>query len=284
MGMKNTWFVLFWFVAVLIACTREKSPGEEHVHTSLILYPGHSPLTRAASPDEDKLTDCNILVFNAYGDLEQQYYLSIRDTLRCSLELLKDVPYTFLAAANLGYKLPAMTLAEARQYRYHLAYPDEYSRGLPMAALAQNQLPAEKLELHLERLMARLDLRLDRRKMEEDALMKVTEVTIGLCPQSATLFPGSCVETVTQTFSRGFTLRGNELDALNRDMPDALSGIASLYLLENCSQQHPSYIEIKAEYHSADFHTAPGEPLTYRFPLGDIVRNTVYPVTVLIDF
>ncbi len=95
------------------------------------------------------------------------------------------------------------------------------------------------------------------------------------------LFPGSGVETASQAFARGFTLEGQELEALNRDQNDGLSGTVSLYLLENCSEIHPSHILISAEYHSPDYHTDPGAPFVCRVPLDPVVRNTVYPVVAV---
>ena len=152
-----------------------------------------------------------------------------------------------------------------------------------MAVVLEEVLVTEQMSLQLERLMARMDLRMDRRELEADVLLKVTEVSIGNCPSSVSLFPGSGVETASQTFQQGFTLKDAEVDALNRDSADVLSGTVSLYLLENVNPTHESFLEIKAQYHSPDYHTTPGEPLTYRVPLGEVRRNTVYPIIVSVS-
>lgn len=235
--------------------------------------------TKADFPDEAKLSDWNLLIFNAFGDLEEHAYGKGSPTYKT--RLLRDVPYTLVAAANLGYRLPIHSLADARAYRYYLSRPDDYREGIPMAAVLEDVLVTEQMPLRLERLMARLDLRLDRRELDADILLKVTEVSVGNCPSSVTLFPGSCVETASQAFARGFTLEGQELEALNRDLNDGLSGTVSLYLLENCSEIHPSHILISAEYHSPDYHTDPGAPFVCRVPLDPAVRNTVYPVVAV---
>ena len=235
--------------------------------------------TKADFPDEVKLSDWNLLIFNAFGDLEEHAYG--KGTPMYKTRLLRDVPYTLVAAANLGYRLPIHSLADARSFRYYLSRPDDYREGIPMAAVLEDVLVTEQMPLRLERLMARLDLRLDRRALEADVLLKVAEVSVGNCPSSVSLFPGSGVETASQAFARGFTLEGQELEALNRDLNDGLSGTVSLYLLENCSEIHPSHILISAEYHSPDYHTDPGAPFVCRVPLDPVVRNTVYPVVAV---
>ncbi|MBR4740774.1 MAG: hypothetical protein IK074_06395 [Bacteroidales bacterium] len=274
-------FVLSVFL-LLAACTRG-GPDNMFIETTLILGPGESLATRADMPDEGIITDWNLLIFNAFGDLEEQVYVPSHpsNSLSYRTRLLREVPYTIIAAANLGYQLPVHCLADAREYRYHLARPDDYKNGIPMAVVLEEVLPAEQMSLRLERLMARIDVRTDRRELEADVLLKVTEVSIGNCPSSVSLFPGSGVETASQAFRQGFSLKDAEVEALNRDGADALSGTVSLYLLENVNPTHESYLELKAQYHSDDFHTNPGDPLTYRIPLGEVVRNTVYPITAV---
>ena len=265
----------------LAACTRGE-PDNMFIETTLILGPGESLATRADMPDEEKVMDWNLLIFNAFGDLEEQIFVPSHpsNSLSYSTRLLREVPYTIIAAANLGYQLPVHCLADVLEYRYHLARPDDYKNGIPMAVVLEEVLPTEQMSLRLERLMARIDVRMDRRALEADVLLKVTEVSIGNCPSSVSLFPGSGVETASQAFRQGFFLKDAEVEALNRDRADALSGTVSLYLLENMNPTHESYLELKADYHSPDYHTDPGAPLTYRIPLGEVVRNRVYPIIV----
>jgi hypothetical protein len=193
--------------------------------------------------------------------------------LKYEVRLLRDVPYTLLVALNLGYALPQMTLDEARTYRYHMAYPDEYSRGLPMVALREAVTPGDSIHLRAQRLMARVDLQLDRRQLSDDIFLKVTDVEVGGSASSVQLFPGSVAEDV---FRQGFTHRNEEVQSLNRFDAAGLSETVSLYVLENLAEG--SYVEIKAEYHSDDQHTEAGERVTYRFDLPPLRRNGVYPV------
>lgn len=263
---------LLGIVTGATACTRE---GNESTSTSLILDPLGRPLTRAADPDQLRLSDYNLLIYNAFGDLEEKVYVPARaltltdGRVEYRTTLLQEVPYTVLAAVNLGYELPCLSLDEAREYRYHLAYPDEYSRGLPMAARLEDVVLGERLEVPLERLMARIDLQLDTGALPDDVQWLVREASIGNCPSSVTPFAAS---TAQAHFTRGFRKEGRELDALNE------GDVVSFYLLEDLSGD--AYLEIKTEYHSKEWHSAPGAYLSFRLDLGAVERNTRYSITV----
>lgn len=298
-------------LVVLAACTREPSPV---VLTSLILSPPAPVQTRAGDPDDSKITDYNLYLFNSFGILEERVYVPYRSLkltdgkVQYSTTLLRDVPYTILAVANLGYEVPLRSLEEARSFRYHLAYPDEFTQGLPMAAFLQDIRVGEaaSVEVPLERLMARIELRIDRSDLLADIQFKVTEVRVGACPSSVQLVAPSKVNSREETFGLGYGKSGAQVSALNEDAGDGLSRSLSVYLLENRQgdlldnvitdsgkvfyeafyREVCSYIEIKAEYHSPTWHTPVGGRLIYRFYLGeslnnfDVCRNTWYRVTV----
>lgn len=260
---------LMVFVMVLLAaCTR--SP--QTVITSFAFILKEASATRAVSPEETLLSDCNILVFNPYGDLEERVYVPSRSlrapdgSLRYNVRLLRDVPYTVLCAFNLGYALPAMTLSQAREYRFSLAYPDEYTHGLPMVALREHVVPGDSLQLRAQRLMARIDLQLCKEEVPEDVSFKITDVEVTGCPSSATLFPGSVVR---DTFSRGLVFP-----------LDGFESPVRLYVLENLGEG--TGLDIRAEYQGPELNTGPGEKLHYRLPLPPLERNCVYPVTATI--
>ena len=257
--------------------------------TTILLKTG-VPATRASDPDEQRITDFNLLIFNHAGELEEKVYVSGRqmqylDGNACHrTRLLKGVPYTFLAAANLGYELPCRTLDEALDYRYHMAYPDEFKPGIPMAAVLANRESEESMEIPLERLMAKVVLSVDRRALDEDVQLVVRQVKVGGCPSSVQLFGESEGEPF---FSSGYTKDWSQVSALNR------SGEVSVYLLENIQGERPepsrtscSFVEMKMEYRSSSFQTRPGEYLIYRFFLQDspgdysVRRNVCYRITV----
>jgi len=308
--MKMRYAMLACLLAAC-ACSRE---GEVcPVPTRILLDPG-LPDTRASDPDEQLISDYNLLIFNAFGILEEKVYvprrkLKLQDGKAVfTTSLLLDVPYSFYAVANIGYELPCRTLEDLKQYRYYMTYPDEYSQGIPMAARAENTAVGHSgtFTLPLERVMARIDLSIDRSALDDDVTFVVDEVMVGGCPSSALLFSESRANDVAETFTVGFTKSGVETHALNRDIRPGHSGTVGLYLLENCQgdlldnvttpsgkvftdgryTQICSYIEIRAQYQSPRLSSQPGSHLIYRFYLGeslnnfDVRRNTLYSITV----
>ena len=302
--------ICFLALLFLAACTRAP---QAYVDTAIYLTPAWTR-TRANDPDEERITDYNLLIFNSFGILEEKVFLSRRQLVPEGGEvchrtrLLQDVPYTILAAANLGMELPCRTLEEALSYRYYMAYPDEFTPGMPMTAVLKDAVPGNdgRLQLPLQRLMARIDLRIDRRALDNDVQFTVREVSVGGCPSSACLFSPSKAESSEQIFQQGYVKYWSQVSALNQDTTLGISGPVSVYLLENIQgellehvttdrgkvfsdgryQEVCSYIEIKAEYHSPSLHSRAGEYLIYRFYLGEslndfsVRRNVLYSITV----
>jgi hypothetical protein len=253
------------------------------------------------------------LIYNAEGLLEERRYLSARQftvedgTIPLKTTLLTGAAYDIFVAANIGYALPALSRQAVDAYRFYFAYPDEYSRGIPMSARLDAYVSGGEAEVRipLVRTMARIDLALDRTELRSDVTFQVTCVTIGNGPSSVLLFGDSKAESATQVFSSGFTLEGRQVQALNIDQSPGVSGTVSLYLPENLQgdlldtddetekqfSEGPygrvcSYLEIRGSYHSDTWHSRAGEPLIYRFYLGDgpgnfdVFRNTACQVTV----
>lgn len=308
--MKKIPFLLF-FLFVLVGCTRSAQPT---VAVSIALLPPCNPLTRAADPDEDAITDYNLFIFNSFGILEEKVYASTRQVEKEAgvvthhTRLLQDVPYTILAAANMGYELPCRTLAEAKAYRYYMAYPDEFTPGIPMAAVMDQVCVGAdgQFSMPLKRLMARIDLRVDRSALDQDVSFTVRSVKVGGCPSSVQLFSVSKAESKDQIFGGGYVKSWQEVDGLNREVSVGMSSTTSVFVLENCQgdllehvtteqgkvfqnnryQEVCSYIELKASYHSPQWNTRSDGYLIYRFYLGeslnnfDIKRNVCYQVTV----
>jgi len=305
-------FLLPLFLLLLVPACRKPQP--EPLPTEILLDPGFPPDTRSADPDETRISDYNIFIYNCFGILEEKRFYSSR-TLKTqdgkvlyTTRLLQDVPYSVFACANIGYELPALSLEELKAYRYHMAYPDEFSTGIPMAGRLEGFTTGgePRITLPLERTMARIDLSVDRNALEADVTFTVTDVLVGGCPSSVILFGDSKAEKAGDIFTNGYRKSGNAVRALNTDVSLGQSGTVSLYLLENLQgdlldgvltdqgkvfsdgryAEVCSYIEIKADYLSDRWQTAPGEHLVYRFYLGgsldnfDVARNHRYRVTV----
>ena len=307
--------VLLVVLSLMIGCD-SRDRDERFGGTVLVLDLEGSTPTRSALPDETLVSDINLLIYNAEGLLEERRFISGRQlsvtdgAVRLKTSLLKGVPYDIFAAANIGYALPALSRQEIESYRYHLAYPDEYSRGMPMSAHLDGYVNEGETEvlLPLVRTMARIDVNIDRTKLDSDVSFQVTSVHVGNGPSSVRLFGDSRAETATQVFAGGFSLEGRQVQALNIDQTTGVSGSVSLYLPENLqgdlltTQDERgkvfsegqygkvcSYLEIRGSYHSSSWHTRAGEPLVYRFYLGDgpgnfdIFRNTACKVTVHLE-
>ena len=295
-------------VGLMIGCSGWKPDGEV-ARTAIVLdLDGRTP-TRSSLPDESLVSDINLLVYNEEGLLEERRFIRGNPgTLKTAL--LTEVPYGIFIAANLGYALPAVAREELEAYRFHLAYPDEYGRGMPMTGRLDGYVSHGEGEVHvpLVRTMARIDLRLDRTRLDGDVSFQVTSVRVGGCPSSVRLFGDSKAETSAQVFASGFTLDDRQVRPLNVDSSLGISHTVSLYLLENLQgdlldtdderrktfSEGPwaevcSYVEIRGTYHSSSWHTRPGETLAYRFYLGedpgnfDVYRNTACRVTVCLE-
>ena len=310
--MKTYLLYLFFILFVLVGCTRAELST---ISVSFSLLPESNSPTRANDPDEDRIADYNLFIFNAYGLLEEKVYVSSRQletengVVTHHTRLMQNVPYTILAAANLGYELPCRTLAEAKAYRYHMAYPDEFTPGIPMAVVLDNVRVGEDghFPLPLKRLMARVDLRIDRTGLDPDVHFTVRSVQIGGCPASVQLFNvQSKAESREHIFREGYVKSWREVDALNREESLGMSGTCHFYLLENCQgdllenvttdqgkvfqnslyQEVCSYIEIKADYRSPLWNSRSDSFLIYRFYLGenlnnfDVERNVCYQISV----
>ena len=307
--------VLLLVLSLMIGCD-SRDRDDRYAGTMLVLDLEGSTPTRSGLPDETLVSDINLLIYNSEGLLEERRFLSGRQltvtdgAVRLKTGLLKGVPYDIFAAANIGYALPALSRKDIESYRYHLAYPDEYSRGMPMSAHLDGYVNEGETEvlLPLVRTMARIDVNIDRSKLDSDVSFQVTSVHIGNGPSSVRLFGDSRAESATQVFAGGFSLEGKLVQALNIDQTTGVSGSVSLYLPENLQgdllttkdergkvftegqyDKVCSYLEIRGSYHSNSWHTRAGEPLVYRFYLGDgpgnfdIFRNTACKVTVHLE-
>ena len=302
-------------LSLVIGCTSWEQEGR-YAETWLVLDPESGVPTRSALPDDRLVSDINLLVFNAEGLLEDRRYYTSRQftvtdgTIGLGATLLTGSPYDIFVAANVGYALPALSRDAVEAYRYYLAYPDEYRRGLPMSGRLDGFVSggAAEVRIPLVRTMARIDLNLDRTRLDSDVTFQVTSVVIGNGPSSVMLFSDSKAESATQVFASGFSLDGQQVQALNVDQSPGVSGTVSLYLPENLQGdllttddendkyftegpygQVCSYLEIRGSYHSDTWHTRAGEPLVYRFYLGDgpgnfdVSRNTACRVTVHLE-
>lgn len=256
-------------ICVLASCAREGSPL---VRTAIFLDPEGALPTRSMDPDDNLITDYNLMIFNSLGFLEEKLFISSREMPQyrdgIKVKLLRGVPYTILAAANLGYALPEMDLEKALSYSFHLAYPDEFTRGIPMSAVLEDVEATDEIHLPLRRLMARVDIITDLSMLDTGINMVFREAAVGNCPSSALLFSPSERDGAQGTFASGYFKK-------------MTYGKATLYLLESLGDEGGPYIELRAEYFSPTLNTKPGGRLFYRIHFDEAIRNAHYTIHVI---
>lgn len=303
--------------AVLIAtasgCTEMSETESRDVE---IVLEKAVPPTRAADPDEELVSDLAIMIFGSDGTAEEQIRMSAealagKESLRFATRLLKGKTYRIYAWANTGQHLKAGTLDELKDLKVHLAYPDEYRAGIPMAGHIESiriDDRTSEIRIPLERLMSKISLRIDRGGLSDDTSMNVVYARIGNCPKSAYLFQDNRLTDKDGSFAAGFSRNELECSVLNSNTGNGISGELSLYMLENMQGRFSegeisdddskifsgndsrkdvcSYVELGLDYISPVMYSD-SRPLIYRFYLGndrnnlDVERNCHYRITVI---
>ncbi len=275
---------------------------ESRVPTDISLRSA-AAVTKVLEPDVDKIRDANIFVFSSDGFMERSEFI---EGDRCSLPLVKGRDYDIYVCVNFGYRLNVKSLDELMGLEFHLAYPDDYSTGMPMYGCILRARAGNDVVIRLKRLMASVRLSIDRSHLEKNVTMNVHSISIGNCPRRCRVFSGSSVSTHDECFSAGFRRDNAECSALNHGLENGKSEEISLYMLENLQGMFPrkissdsekvfqesellsevcSYIEIETEY-SSSTHFSDGGYLRYRFYLGEslndlnVERNCIYHITV----
>lgn len=295
---------------IICSCSEETEPQKlAEVQLSIS---GTDFMTRAADPDEDAVRDLNIYIFDSRGIIEEQIWIpEVMDSrsASCSATLLQGKEYSFYACANLGRRHEISSVSGLEDLKCHLAYPDDYREGMPMAGKAEGiriDKGQTEVRIALERLMAKISITMDRGGLSKDVSMNVTHIRIGNCPKTASVFKANRVTDHDECFSLGFSRNEVECSILNRNAGNGTSGTLSLYMLENMQgdlgnitsdsqkvfseydvrREICSYIEIWMDYRSPS-HASGDTPLKYRFYLGedrsnlDIERNCHYRITVI---
>lgn len=285
------------------------TPGcqENDLRTDVgISISGLNHITKAMLPDQEKISDLNLIIFDSRGKLE---YRSFGQKDSYQISLLKGERYLFCVCVNFGYEIMVENMEELMDLKYHLAYPDEYQEGIPMSAMKEESIYTDNQNIVLEpvRLMSQISMRIDRSRLTKDVDMKVRAIRIGNCPKWVKVFDDSGVGSEDDCFQVGFSHEGDECIALNRENSTRLSESVSLFMLENLQgifsdnditaddekvfssydvrSRKCSFVEVDLDY-SSDEWTSSSLPLTYRFYLGedrnslDIRRNCHYRITI----
>lgn len=306
MARKRRLYCKILILVLITVSGCSKYIGKNVMQDYRIVFGSEKILSKASDPDENLITDISLMVFDEKGNAEECLWLN-DGQYECELRLIKKTKYTFCACANLGYQVYADHIEELDEIIYYMSYPDEYREGIPMAARVEI-LVGDESEIHigLERLMAKISLRMDRSHLSENVEMNVRSVSIGNCPKNVRPFVSSRSEDEDDTFPAGFYRNDLETADLNYNIGNGLSRSVSLYMLENMQgdfhkeirHDHEkvfetddpkanicSYIEMELEYISDSMRSGEKD-LIYRFYLGEdrnslnVERNCHYSITV----
>ncbi len=304
---------VFCTMASFLGCSMEGNTEEGAAQPASVEVTVSKPMTKSEDPDENVISDINLFTFSEDGILEDCRYVPWREmadkkAITVKIMLVRGVRARIACLANLGYRLDGIrTSSDLDNYRYSMAYPDEYSKGMPMfGSMERVWTPQEKeIRLNLKRMMAKISISMDRSELDAGVKLNVKSVTIGNCPKSATLKGPSSPSGENDVFSRGFIKSYEDVNALNKSEKESMSGEVDVYMLENMNgnllddtvddngkilsgtkAKTCSYIEIRSEYISPGRQSGPDGYLIYRFYLGesssnfDVERNCHYHVTV----
>ncbi len=296
--------VLILVMTLFSSCSYKEQIKEEEI---VIKFSGKSLMSKTYYPEEEMVSDISLMIFDENGSAEECFWLE-DGTKECSARLIVGKRYIFCACANLGHQVYADDIGELEEFRFHMAYPDDYRNGIPMYARQEVTIGegCGEVTVALERLMAKISLRMDRRRLSDDVEMYVRSVRIGNCPRSSNIFSMNKAADEDECFPAGFSLYGEEVSGLNRTSESGVSGTVSLYMLENMQGKPDrpidkdsdkifdeddhrskvcSYIELELDYLSDDYLSL-GKGLIYRFYLGgsrndlNVERNCHYHITV----
>ncbi len=314
--VRNSFLGLNWLKIILLlfvfSCSR-KLDKETIVKTELTL--SYTPITtKAMMPDENKLKDIHLFLFNEHEHLEQVKHLRISDFqkkdtgLGYNLNLIKNKKYIIYVCANLDYNPIVTNLEDLNNIYCYLAFPDDYSQGIPMSGKSKifEAGSTQIVEIELERLMAKLSLKMDRSLLAEDVSITVKGVQVGNCPKTAKVFSVNTVDKEDMLFVSGFYLDEMDCWNLNKSLGNYTSDVVDLYILENIQGEihnpensangkyfknddpkalYTSYVEIEMDYKSKFYQTS-DKRLKYRFYLGEnhrdinVERNSHYKITI----
>ncbi len=303
-GIRSVFLILTAYMMAVTGCSKHGIEKEAEIRIS---FSCGTMSTRSTDPDEEKISDISLMVFDEYGAAEDFFWIKDRQK-ECRAKLLTGKKYIFCACANFGYQVYADNMEELDEIKFHLAYPDEYSQGIPMYAYQEVLIEDGEEDIHiiLERLMAKISIRMDRSRLSDDVEMYARSVKIGNCPRSASIFIPNQISDNDDCFPSGFSRYGSATDDLNSNSENGLSKAVSLYMLENMQgsldnhikddsdktfdkedprSQICSYIEMELEYMSDKWYSG-RKGLIYRFYLGsdrndlNVERNCHYQITV----
>ena len=280
-------------LCVIAGCSKEENADRCRVSVSIDTG---TYTCKSIDPEESKVTDISIMVFDEYGRAEATAWLTGNTSRPYSMTLTSGRKYRFVACVNFGYRINLDHASALTGIKYHMAYPDEYRNGIPMYADTGYILVKDACMVHMKltRLMSKISIRIDRNRLSEDVRMRVVGARVGNCPKVTHVFKSNSASSSDDCFASGFNKSEDDCGALNRMESIGISYPISLYMLENMQgafsdapiskdsekvfatydprRETCSYIELDIDYISPTTVSSNG-PLQYRFYLGENLNN-----------
>lgn len=304
-GIWSTILTGIGMLAGLLSGCGKQTAGKECIIT--LGVENYMIVSKAMMPDEYKISNINLLIFDSYGRIVENIYRKDRSPVNISL--ISGETYSFAATANFGYKVNVCTLDDLKRLTYHLAYPDEYREGMPMTSEIVSMKISGPMDIRLPlfNMMSKISIRMDRNRLSDGVDMNISGLRIGNCPKKALAFGQNTIDSRDDCFNIGFSLDALECGGLDRMEYLGISEEVSVYMFENLQGQFSekdicddgqkvipeddprfhtcSYIEMDINY-TSELWQSGQTPLTYRFYLGedmnslDVERNCHYHITV----
>ena len=117
MGRKRK--LPYWFLGIAtfyLTISVSSSCIQEHIETEevTIRFKAAYLSNRSADPDENKISDISLMIFDINGDAEECLWLPDRNET-CKVRLIKGKEYIFCACANFGYQVYADHIDELEE-------------------------------------------------------------------------------------------------------------------------------------------------------------------------
>ena len=291
--------------AALACCTpfREDAAGTAAQITVRIAPEGYTDTRSSFSWDESAIRDIQVVVTQEDGTVHDVLYSDSPSDLQFTGEVGRL--YKLWAAANLGGRIEVKRLEDFTEAIRSVTASGIAASGMPMCSDAGVGVRVSEgtnnADIRLTRMMARVDFKVDRGRLENPAGFRVKAVRI--CNPVNRFTPFSDAVRRERSGKPDYSFD----EATSSDLSSINSGYTiSLYAFENMQgtllpgntdpwEKVPSRIGQAADYCtwleadcSYENSTGSCESITYRMYLGsdattnfDVLRNTLYRVTLI---
>ena len=298
-------FALLLPAALSSSCLPALAEREETAEVTLRIVAEDSSTRSSFSWKENELRDVQIVVTENDGTVIDVLYADLKTNPGAELRFTGTAGrrYRLWAAANLGGRVAVKKLSDFTAGTRSVSSSRIEANGIPMYNGAYGQYVTlskgmGKVDVKMERMLARIDLTLDKRKLEHPEWFTVKDVRICNAIDRYTPFTNNVRQTSKGSVDPSFDhASASDITRINSDAS------ISLYAFENMqgtllkgntdpwkkvpssigtSQDLCTYMEVFCTYGSK------ANEVTYRMYLGkdattnfDVERNTVYRLTLM---